>query len=179
MSTLKLNSGSGSVSINASSSVTSNITLPLPLQVKQTVFTTAYSDYGSTFQEVTGFNVSITPSSTTNRILILARVSICGYTNSARMAIQLYRGSTAIHTASNVSNRIGAASAGQIYGDNSSQDLSIMYVDSPGSTSQQTYKIYAKGEGSLEFYINRSSSDVDSNSVYRTVSSIIAMEVAP
>ena len=54
----------------------------------------------------------------------------------------------------------------------------INYLDSPSSTSQQTYKLQAETDGNGAYYINRTGADVDdAGEGGRSASSIIVMEI--
>ncbi len=56
--------------------------------------------------------------------------------------------------------------------------VSIIYLDSPSSTSALTYKVQGRTAGSGNtLYLNRSALDSDSDSYYRAGSSITLMEI--
>ena len=189
-------SGSGDFTIAAPNSNTDR-TLTLPdaggtldrldragnvLQVVQTVKTDTFSYYGTTWLDVTGLSVNITPSSSSNKILMLADVSVGVSTFAAY--IKFKRDSTDIYlpdvagSRPRVQGRGGHAPAsGDPYGLNK---ISVMYLDSPSTTSQITYKMQLRTyTGSVTGYINRTHQDRD-NANYdpRSVSSITVMEIA-
>ena len=68
------------------------------LQVQSTVKTDSFSSNSSSFVDITGLSVSITPSSTSSKILVFSNFSVSGDTwNSGRgIAFNLVRGSTNI-----------------------------------------------------------------------------------
>ena len=153
------------------------------LQVASTTLTTsaAYSISGMTWTEVTGLTTTITPSSTNSKILI--SVTIGGLESSGlnqRMGMALRRNSTniAINTDSG-GNYTKASWAGS--GSNSNDiknQPSFTHLDSPSTTSSVTYRVMITTEGSYTLYINRSSSNASSSSVFKTASSLTLYEVA-
>ena len=107
------------------------------LQVVQATNTTAFSTSSTSFV-TTGFSASITPSSTSNKILVMFS-SFTDSTGSARaIHWRLYRGATGI----------GDATAGMavVYSDASRllTGLTNSYLDSPSTTSSTTYTSYIK-----------------------------------
>ena len=89
-------------------------------------------------------SASITPSSASNKILILANTNLRGNVGSNNMFSTVYRGATNL------------ASSGQFcsdYGGYGSY-LSTSYLDSPSTTSSTTYQVYIKVTGSGTCYMN-------------------------
>ena len=86
---------------------------------------------------VTGSNtltVNITPTSTSNKILILVSTTI-GNTGTGYTHVTCYNGSTNLATANGFIEQVGFA--GHANG-------SFHFYDSPSSLSQQTYQVYFK-----------------------------------
>ena len=153
------------------------------LQVVQTVKTDTFSRASSSsdFGDITGLSVSITPTSSSNKILIIARVAAGSGTASSRVGIRLAVNSTAVtdYTGNASGSRTRAASSMSTDASNNALvELTISHLHSPGSISSQTYSIQGSSEGSTTFWCNRTGTNSDSNSVYLGASSIIAMEVA-
>jgi len=153
------------------------------LQVVQTVKTDTFSRTSSSsdFGDITGLSVSITPTSTANKILIFASVNCSNGTAGNRLGIRLAVNGSAITAitgdASSTRTRATSATLAGVSGNDLSH-LTIKYLHSPSSTSAQSYSIQGSAEGSNVFWCNRSGTNADSNSVYVGASSIIAMEVA-
>jgi len=150
------------------------------LQVVSATKTDTFSRQSSSsdFGDITGLSVSITPTSATSKILIFATVASSAGSGS-RHAIRLMRDSTAISIGDSAGSRTRASSAGsQAAGTNDTKTLVVNFLDSPNTTSATTYKLQCSAEGSGTFYLNRSSGDTDANTVYRSASSIFAIEVA-
>jgi hypothetical protein len=149
------------------------------LQVVSTTKTDTFSrtssvgDYG----DVTGLSVSITPSSASNKILIFSNISVAA-AQGQRNGFRLLRDSTVIGIANTAGSRLLAASAGSPASSSDIEQLNSAFLDSPNTTLSTTYKIQIGVEGSQLVYVNRSSTDTDNTTHYRTVSTITVMEIA-
>ena len=89
----------------------------------------------------TGLTLNITPSSTSNKVLIIATCHIHTSNANANWWIfhaQFVRGSTTIYSPGWT---CGHAQGGH----NAMSAATLMYLDSPNSTSQLTYKITGTG----------------------------------
>ena len=137
----------------------------------------SFSTSASTMTDVTGMSVAITPSATSSKILILASVTATS-NESTRCFLGLKRGSTAIANCSPASSQIAGVNTGhEQEGNNALFNYHISFLDSPSSSSEQTYKVTGCAEGSDVFRLNRSPGDADSSTVSRGASSITVMEI--
>ncbi len=136
----------------------------------------------STTAVTTGLEASITPSSTSSKVLVTV---VFGYTCEADVnsVFQLNRDSTAIHLADAAGSR-KRASVASIYQESSGNSQmyggTINALDTPSSTSSITYKLmYFSGEAgnSNSIFFNRSSGDSDDDEFKRSISSITLMEI--
>lgn len=104
------------------------------LQVVSDVFTTEVNNNTSTYA-TTGLSLSITPSSTSSKIVIFSSHDGCikrpGNANSA-LNVRLMRGATVLQTV--VNGGFTGTSSDLRFG-----SMSINYVDSPATTSSTTY----------------------------------------
>ena len=116
--------------------------------------------------DVPGLSVSITPSSTSSRILILGHVNFSATSNSGDSFARLLRGSTEIGSGA---GGYFAQVAGQDYF--AVHSRVIYLVDSPATTSSTTYKIQVWGQS---LYVN--SRGLDGS--FDTSSQIVLMEIA-
>jgi len=135
----------------------------------------------TTFTDVTGLSVSITPSSSSNKILVIVTVNSSNQTEGYRNAFRLVRNSTPIGGGTAVGSRQSAFSNIQ-YASGGHGQLShnTNFLDSPSTTSSTTYKVQMIVEtSSLTGYVNRSYNDSDNAEPYavRTSSTITVMEV--
>ena len=69
------------------------------LQVAQTVKADTFSSSATSYTDITGMSVAITPSSSSNKVLILCHLGILGTTGAGLSAsVQLLRGTTHEYT---------------------------------------------------------------------------------
>ena len=119
------------------------------LQVVQATYSTASQTGSGTFQD-TGLTATITPSSTSSKILVLVNqpLSISSATDTARdIAFNIVRGSTSIIQGMAEIDNPGTSSFNKVPGYNG-----LIKLDSPSTTSATTYK--------TQFRVNAGSSDV-------------------
>jgi len=141
--------------------------------------TTSQPHSPNVWYDISGMSLSITPTSTSNKVLVLFRMSI-GTDSGGEGIIRLIRNSTAIGLADSASNRTlafdGTGRNAVVW---SPLPVSGQHLDSPSSTSAVTYKFqWASPFATATMYLNRSFNDGDSADRYRTSSSITLMEVA-
>ena len=153
------------------------------IQVRSTTLTTTatYAISGMTWTEVSGLTTTITPTRSDSKILCMVSIgAIASNGNNQRYAMALRRGSTNIGVNSDGSSHTRAnwCYTGRDLGNAPDAHISYTYLDSPASTSAQTYKVMITTEGSYPLYINRSSGDSDSSSVFRAASSLTLMEIS-
>jgi hypothetical protein len=117
------------------------------LQVVSTDATAQSTTTSSSYANYSALNTSITPTSATSKILIIASLNLFEGSNS-NYQITLYRNST----------DLGAGNGNgfmYLYGNNSinlSFPAIVTYLDSPATTSSITYGIYGKtSSGTLYF----------------------------
>tara|TARA_R100001163_G_C5054512_1_gene191042 strand:+ start:1124 stop:1717 length:594 start_codon:yes stop_codon:yes gene_type:complete len=131
---------------------------------------------GSTFTDVSGLSASITPASTSNKILVIADTKINGKTGVNTCTVRVLRGSTAFYVGDAGSSRPQTSSSGlAVGGDAGVVGNFIVALDSPSSTSSTTYKIQAGSNDTM--FVNRTPDDTDNANNPRTASSITLIEV--
>jgi hypothetical protein len=147
------------------------------LQVVSTTKTDTFSTGTSAaWVDITGMSVSITPTSASNKILVIFSGNAAGTTGTSGWSAQLVRGSTAICIGDAAGSRLSVSTGGATTDSNWSLPASINYLDSPATTSSVTYKIQGRvGAGS--FYFNRSQNDTDASGITRAASTITVMEI--
>jgi hypothetical protein len=136
--------------------------------------------FSTTFGDIAGLSVSITPRYSTSRIIIMAHISF-GKSADIFQFFKLLRDSTDICIADTAGSRIRTATAPMLTASTPSHALMqstvpIMFLDSPSTTSSITYKIQGRVDAGVG-YINRSGADGDSTAYGRSTSTIMAMEV--
>ena len=154
-------------------------------QVKSTTLTSTFSATATlgTFVAVTGLSVAITPTSASNKILVMANLQVANSSQTAVTAI-LTGGNCASYKGDAAGNRQQAATSqtGTING-HQSNNLGLLYLDSPATTSATTYGVSINytgtGAGTNTVYVNQGIGDTDFTYVSRTASTITVLEVAP
>ena len=148
------------------------------LQVVSTAKTDTMSHTGTTaYTDVTGLSVNITPSSSSNKILVMLFLTV-GQGNV--LGTRIVRDSTAIGIGDASGSRLRCTALIRRSGDNNTSGTGTpVFLDSPSTTSQITYKAQISLEGSGHTaYINRTPNDLDSLTGSRCMSSITVMEVS-
>ena len=152
------------------------------LQVLSTTKTDTFVTTSGTKVDVTGLSVAITPSSSSNKILVTGRISIgLNRTQPYLYPIFLLRDSTEICIHDSASNRTRATTGGQwgAAANDPTFDYSINFLDSPSSTSALTYKIQIFSESGGTAYVNRGvENDGDGAITGRFTSVITVQEIA-
>lgn len=149
--------------------------------VVETVKTDTFSTTSATFVTVTGLTATITPSSATAKVLIIAQVVIGEGKNDNDMGmVKVTRGGTDIYQGDAAGSRTRTVFGG--YSRTPIADRinshSVVYLDSPATTSATTYEVEMSSPTTAPVYINRSYDDTDNNRTARGASSITVIEVA-
>ena len=166
--TIFFTSASSAIFFPTAKTVTSKV-----LQVVSTTKTDAFSTASTSYVDVTGLSVSITPTSASSTVLVLTGVAMSA-DGSSRMSVQLLRGATdiAISTGFATTNQTSVAFDNNFL----SQYVSIAHMDSPATTSATTYKFQAKvAAGGGTGRINEQSGAT----AHGNVSTLTVMEIAP
>ena len=147
------------------------------LQVLQTVKTSETSTTSTSYVDTTGMSVSITPTSASNKILVIANLNFGTPNSTHRIHTQLTGGNSGNYIGDTNSSLIrGAATAVNRTSDSYGQTATnINYLDSPSTTSSITYKIQWRVSGDTG-YLNRPGT-IDSIGG-SNASSITVMEIA-
>jgi len=143
------------------------------LQVVSATYSTATTVASTTYGD-TGLSLSITPSATSSKVLVLVTQSIYATRDeqAAGAAIRLMRGATSVYEA------LGTENAGGLYlratTSSSKSEIAylsgIHYLDSPATTSSTTYKTQIRS------YLTASSASAMAQFA-GTTSTIILMEI--
>ena len=147
-------------------------------QVLQTVKDDTFSTTSTSFTDITGLSVAITPSATSSKILVMYNIFL-GNNADNRSQVKLLRSSTDIFVgASDSANRTESSGFGYAASDGSGSlhANSGVFLDSPSTTSETTYKLQAIVNAGT-FYLNRTGNDSNNSYQPRTASSITVMEV--
>ena len=163
------------------------------IQVESAKKTDTFITASTTFVDVPGLAVTITPHSSNSKILVSISLSICGdYFASYARIIRARSGQPDVELFTGAAAGSRPVSAICMTGDNSIQDshgqiflVHRQFIDEPGTDQELTYKIQATGRPDGGGYaanatkINYSVPDRDTNSYdARQASEIMVMEVS-
>lgn len=174
MSTLK---------VNNIQNVSGQANLGKILQVIQTYYDTPTSQSiaAQTYNDITGMSATITPSSTSSRILIHARWFGESSATNEDTGFGLKRNGSIIGAPPSTGSRAAVMTTASInyFNDNSStpESAQLWYVDSPSSTSSTTYTMWYSNNSAVTLYINRTIVDTNTFNFERGTCAMILMEV--
>jgi len=152
------------------------------LQIQSTLYDTATTQSltGQTDTAVSNLNVTITPSSTSSKILLLGRLFFENSYTYNDVVLFFLRGSTKINSGQTAGSRTTGIASNSINAQDSASTpdtVSLYTLDSPNSSSAITYHIGINSYGSGTLHINSTISTTDGANYERGSSEIIAMEV--
>jgi hypothetical protein len=150
------------------------------LQVVSTTKTDSYTSTATSFTTVTGLTASITPRSTSSKIMVMAQIASSGAANTVSPHFKVTRGGTDVFVGDAAGSRTRAVYGGFQTADTYGTLFSnpITFLDSPASTSSLTYQVEARIGSSGTVAVNRSIQDTDNADRVRGASSITLIEVA-
>ena len=171
------------------SGVSAGKILQLVTNEKSDVVSISGQNNGSSFADVTGLNVTITPTAASSKILVqfcLGKVGHSSNSTGVRFTRSVAGGSaTAIKVGDSDGSRKTVST--NIMGTNlintaHSMGFNYQFVDTPSYSVGQAivYQMQVLTEGSNNFYVNITVDDTDNGNIYfaRAFSTITAMEVA-
>ena len=150
------------------------------LQVKQVYKQDTFTTISTSFTDVTGLSVAITPASADNHILVCAYFVLANTNTSSNYysAARLMRDSTQVFNGTASGSRLAAT----VYSNQSDDTIAYVtgftYRDSPATTDEVTYKIQIKSENNGTACIGRTPQDADTSNHPRMPANIVVMEVA-
>ena len=138
------------------------------VQVQQTVLSGRQNITATTETDVTGSSVSITPKSSTSKIMVFSSIpSIASNNNTIRLA--LYRDSTIV-------NELGHYSTISFW---SPFSINFQYLDSPSTTSSITYKIAVQFQTSgMGMWVNYANTYAGFSAIGDARGTVTLMEIA-
>lgn len=162
-------------------SVTINGSGQVPVQVASSTKTDTFtSSTTGSWLDVTGLSVTITPSSSSNRVMVFGRITGMGQSGVTRLQVRLVRDATPISIGDAASSRV-QVSGNELYVADGDAYLgsTINFLDSPATSSPITYKVQVRnGNASGSIFVNRSQNDSDLFYYPRGTSSITVMEIS-
>ena len=130
----------------------------------------------SSFADITGMSVSITPSATSSKILVIcsANATTAGGYN---LHLRLVRDSTAICIGDAAGSRSRVTMGIRPASTYDRIERTMNFLDSPSSTSAIAYKLQWRQVDNTTAYLNRTHDDSDDEHRPRLASTITVMEV--
>tara|TARA_B100000575_G_C22976670_1_gene563628 strand:- start:35 stop:580 length:546 start_codon:yes stop_codon:yes gene_type:complete len=152
------------------------------IQVKSSVKTDTSSSTSATYADISGLSVAITPTSSSNKILVTCVVQHGGAENSY-IPFKVLRGSTLLAPNTQGTGNMSNVSFGGFHNHDSAEyglnSVAWQFLDSPNSTSALTYKIqFASVFNSYVVYINRPQATDNGAYIIYGSSTITVQEVA-
>ena len=122
--------------------------------------------------------MTITPTTATSKILLIAQV-VLGSTGTSPAFLCFGGGNAGTYIGDAASSRVQTAVDGSPTSTTNMQGNTLIYLDSPATTSAITYAVQVRvgGVSPATVYLNRSSDDSNSSNRARGASSITAIEV--
>jgi len=157
------------------------------IQVVQTVKTDTFSESlaANTNSSTNCIEVTITPRSTSNKILVVCNLhgssSYWAPSSAGSWQGRIVRNGTDIVRGDAAGSRNRMTMRAGAYAVAVAEGMHFMYLDSPSSTSALTYGVRLDNvdNGSATMYLNRSPTDTDSSTSFcRMASSITVLEVS-
>lgn len=148
------------------------------IQCVQTVKTNTFSGAANgTPLLVTGLSATITPSSTSNKILVIGHINYASLGTTYGGWFRRNGVDIGIGDAAGSRQRV---SLGMAFVTDLNQTNTFIYsfLDSPASTSALTYQFYVNNDNGNNLFINRSSSDSDASVGKRGISTVTLLEVS-
>ena len=124
------------------------------LNVQSTTSKAITSTTSNSMTEYAAINTTITPSSSSNKILIMVSVSV-GASALAGQSFQIYDGSSAISAAVNDNVSVQSSFAAQVTNQYDLKQLSFNYLYAPADTNAHTIKVYMQADSGTTLWINR------------------------
>tara|TARA_R100000655_G_scaffold60053_1_gene98466 strand:- start:295 stop:870 length:576 start_codon:yes stop_codon:yes gene_type:complete len=182
VSNIETSSGSGTITIGQSGetiniSGTAGTGFGKIGQVLSTTKTDTTSvTQSSSYADISGMSVAITPSATSSKILVIFSANVA--TNSGyNLHLRLVRDSTDICIGDAASSRSRVTVGIRPPDTYSRIERTMNFLDSPSSTSATTYKLQWRQVDNTTAYLNRTYDDTDDVHRPRLASTITVMEV--
>lgn len=148
------------------------------VQIVQVVKTDTFTTTTNGYQDVTGLSATITPTSSSNKIYVIADVGI-GNESGNLSSFRLLRDATVIY-GGNANGSRTQGFVGRFFAESRSMGRATPnFIDSPSTTSAVTYKVQCNTEPTYLVAVNRPIlQDLNDYRGIVTASSITLMEIS-
>ena len=151
------------------------------IQIKSATKTDRQLSNNSSYVDVTGMSVSITPTRSDSKIFIMINVHVGG-DQASYLAFRVLRDSTVVTQGTHATgNRTNVSFGGRIDQDYDNYMMSFNFLDSPSTTSATTYKLQvsdAYDSANRNIVINGTGDDANDTYTLCGTSTITVMEVS-
>ena len=149
--------------------------------VVQTVKTDTFTTSSTAFTTVTGLSATITPSSDTSKILLIAQISVSLGNNTGVGHFRFAGGNTSTYVGDpGLSDQVRAVFGGFV-NTNVNQFMgsySLVFLDSPATTGATTYTVEARQALDGSVFVNRTKGNSNQEANGRGASTLTVIEVA-
>ena len=148
-------------------------------QVVSTAKVDTFSTTSSSFTDITGLSVAITPSATNSKIYVMTNFQGRSDSGSGYPAFRMLRDSTVINAGTTAGSRVGGFLVMNVFNadNNTGMSISTAFLDSPSTTDATTYKIQMKQSNGNTAGVGSGGNDTDGAAYVRSASVITVMEV--
>jgi hypothetical protein len=147
------------------------------LQVVSTTKTDPFSTASTVFTAVTGLSATITPTSTSSKIMAFLTIGQYDGSGTIGSFVDVQRNGTSIGVGGAAGSRRQVALDMVHVAADRPQSMAWSFLDAPATTSALTYQVRVSVSSGTVF-VNVRNTDTDATGVGRAVSTITLMEVA-
>jgi hypothetical protein len=150
------------------------------VQVQSVTKLNTQSSSATGVNAITGLSLNITPTSASNRILLLGMVTMSTNNANGRVGANFLRNGSniAIADADGSMTRSTMSLDAPSNTNNISGSNIMLFLDSPATTSTITYAIAANNFDGQTWVVNRNGSSTDVSALSRTISTFTVMEIS-
>jgi hypothetical protein len=147
------------------------------LQIQSNTLSSVFTTSSTSWTDLTGMSVSITPTSATSKILVQISLNFQGDA-STQGYCRIDRNGTVIGVGDANGSRYRFTINQYVNQENEARAISMSFLDSPATTSALTYKLQLTNQGLGTVYVNRSTTWADDASSGTGISTITVFEIA-
>lgn len=177
-------STSGNLAVTGNVTVSGTvISLGGIINVTQVVKTDTFISASTSWADVTGLSITVTPKSSSSKFLLVSDLSLGPNSGAGSYSQRFTRNGSAITSyigdaAGSRPRAMAVAYPGDSAGTAPGFGITKLYLDSPATTANVTYTIQVAGSTTTPGYINRSQADRDTATYdARTASSFTVFEI--
>jgi len=148
------------------------------ISVSQTYYPGTFSTTSTSFTNVTGLALSVTPKTSTSQLLVFVNIYGSNSTSTATTLFCLLRNGTSVGGGTAVSNNPSVIGMGSIPYNSQVYCTSICYLDSPATTSTVTYQVQMSVQSGYTGTVGYAPAAADNSTYGRYPATITVLEVA-